>query len=99
MHIQSALSANRHDGGKQLMIFFERLLIGLLNNQLQSMKAIADLEFDKVAQCPRSFKEMTLSDLATDELIARLNEADGIRQQSFEQLLQSAARVLTGKRL
>jgi hypothetical protein len=42
---------------------------------------------------------MTLSDVATDEFIALLNEADGIRQQSFAQLLQGAARVLIKRRL
>ncbi|WEX90894.1 hypothetical protein PZN02_004472 [Sinorhizobium garamanticum] len=42
---------------------------------------------------------MTLAEAATDELIALLNAADGIGQQSFAQLLQSAARALVGQRV
>src|SRR5262245_11374226 len=134
MHLQKAVGAKRHDGGKQPMIFLveadaqtvrslielyvdelvqsrrdtkaaERLLIRLLKNQHQSMKALAHLEagpvpaFVTAAQRNCSFNEMTLSDVATDELIALLNESDGIRQQSFAQLLQSAARILTEQRL
>lgn len=44
-------------------------------------------------------REMTLAEAATDELIALLNAADGIGQQSFAQLLQSAARALVGQRV
>jgi hypothetical protein len=55
--------------------------------------------FAGAPQCNWSFEEMTLSDVATDEFIALLNEADGIRQQSFAQLLQGAARVLIKRRL
>ncbi len=41
-----------------------------------------------------TFLELTISQAIGDPLIALLNEADGVNEKSFAQLLQSAARVL-----
>ncbi|NKL23700.1 hypothetical protein [Rhizobium leguminosarum] len=41
-----------------------------------------------------SLSELTISQAIADPLIAILNEADGVNDRAFAQLLESAARIL-----
>ena len=68
--------------------------VGLVGPTSRSSVSDVKAKYGFIWLNQHSFSELSVEEAISDPLIALLNEADGVSERAFAQLLQSASRVL-----